>query len=1359
MGRSGKRILGLAAFLAATTCLTGVAFAQAAAPAVRSTIDANGVDLTTGTFQAASPGIVIGKAGAGGLSFNETWDSSGTVWRHPYQVMINSSNPGSTADTTVLTVSVGGSSETFVITSGAYVNQQGTGSTLSLSSGVYTYTTDDGTVVTFSHALTGLRGVSSNEALATSLTRPNHEAWTWTYNAMASGGGYRLQSVTNNLGYQVHLEYNDGGGANTGFVITKAVALNNAVDYCSPSANSCSFTKTWPSLTISGSSTFSFTDANSHAWTYANGTTFVITRPTSGTLTYAYNGSGLVSSVANGTGTWSYGYSTASGILTTTVTDPLSHTRVVAVDTTTGLVSSDTDGNGHATSYAYDGYGRLTQVTRPEGDETQLAYDGRGNVTTTTVVPKSGSGLSNIVTSASYDSTCTTNFVKCNQPNSTTDALGNQTDYTYDTTHGGVLTVTAPAPTTGAVRPKTTVTYTALTAHYKNSGGSIVAAGSSVYLPTGISTCQTTSSCSGGSDEVATSITYGSTTTSVANNLLPTSISKGAGDASLTATTAITYTDNGDIKTVDGPLSGSTDTMTYRYDDTRQLSGMVAPDPDGGGALKNRATRITRDNDGQVTLVERGTVNSAADADWSGFTTIDQAALTYDSVGRKTKISLASGGTTYQVAQYSWDNANRPDCTAVRMNPSVFGSLPSSACSLGTTGSNGPDRITRNTYDAADQVTKVTEGYASGSPRDIATLTYGSNGETATLADGLGQLTTYEHDGVNRLVKTRYPNPTTPTSSSTTDYEAYAYDAASNRTQLTRRGGDVVSYSYDHLSRLVTITPPTGQAVVTLAFDNLSRQTSASFSGHTLTNSFDALSRLTSQAGPLGTVSYQYDLAGRRTRMTWPDSLYVAYDYDADNEVTAMRENGAGSGIGVLATFTYDNVGRRTGLTRGNGVSTTYSYNGASDLTGIAHDLTGTTYDQTLTYTYNAAGQVLTRAGSNSSYGWAGATNLSRAYTADGQNKYTAIGAASYSYDGRGNLSSDGTNSFGYDSFNRLTSGPSSATLSYDPMSRLYQTVGGGVTTKMQYDGVSLIGEYNSGGTLQRRYVHGPGTDEPLVWYEGSGTTDRRWLISDQLGSVIGVTDASGASTAINTYDDYGVPGGSNAGRFQYTGQAWVPEVGLYHDKARAYSPTIGRFMQTDPVGMAGGVNLYSYVRNSPISARDPLGLTALPTEVAPVTVTAWRCGIICKELQQTSDIAQMKLGMLTVAYYDPRMSAAIENDPEKKKACEAASAKDAKTYHNAPAPMAAPNSLSYLNGMLGQVSPNDANGYGEAAVKLIAIAETLGASELWEGAVLAAKGVGAEVIVHNIHPTTREKMEALQNHIDAVVKCDTAEE
>lgn len=84
-----------------------------------------------------------------------------------------------------------------------------------------------------------------------------------------------------------------------------------------------------------------------------------------------------MTSVSNGTGTWTYAYSLVGPVNTTTVTDPLSHTRVVVGNVTTDLVTSDTDGNGHATSYTYDSFGRLLTVTHPEGDEVELTYDWR----------------------------------------------------------------------------------------------------------------------------------------------------------------------------------------------------------------------------------------------------------------------------------------------------------------------------------------------------------------------------------------------------------------------------------------------------------------------------------------------------------------------------------------------------------------------------------------------------------------------------------------------------------------------------------------------------------------------------------------------------------------------------------------------------------------------------------------------------------------------------------------------------------------------------------------------------------------------------------------------------------------------
>jgi RHS repeat-associated protein len=216
------------------------------------------------------------------------------------------------------------------------------------------------------------------------------------------------------------------------------------------------------------------------------------------------------------------------------------------------------------------------------------------------------------------------------------------------------------------------------------------------------------------------------------------------------------------------------------------------------------------------------------------------------------------------------------------------------------------------------------------------------------------------------------------------------------------------------------------------------------------------------------------------------------------------------------------------------------------------------------------------------------------------------VAGTNFTYDDRGNLTSDGTNTFAYTSENLLKSisGGGSATLAYDPAMRLFQ-VAGTSTTRFAYDGLDLIGEYSSSNGLLRRYVHGPGMDEPLVQYEGTGTTDRRFMQADERGSITAISDSSGNLLTANSYDEYGIPGASNAGRFQYTGQTWLSEVGLYYYKARMYSPTLGRFMQTDPIGYGGdGPNLYAYTRNDPVNWTDPSGLTS--TRCA---ADAWVCG------------------------------------------------------------------------------------------------------------------------------------------------------
>jgi RHS repeat-associated protein len=390
-------------------------------------------------------------------------------------------------------------------------------------------------------------------------------------------------------------------------------------------------------------------------------------------------------------------------------------------------------------------------------------------------------------------------------------------------------------------------------------------------------------------------------------------------------------------------------------------------------------------------------------------------------------------------------------------------------------------------------------------------------------------------------------------------------------------------------------------------YDNQNRPTftySGDAADRIIRNYYDSLGRPTAtydwRDGAWRRSTYEWhDLAGRRVALQWADDFYVNYYRDVTGAVISVYENNAN----ILSAYTYDNLGQRTATYRVNGAQSYYGYDTAGRLASLTLDLANTAQDQTYGLTYNAASQIKIRTTSNALYEWAGG-QTSKGYTVNGLNQYLTAGAATLSHTFRGNLKSDGSRTYCYDLLNNLAglwngavtcsipSPPPSPvmTLSYDPQGRLDTTVGLS-TTRLVYSGPDLIEETNAANSTVRRYVPGPGTDEPLVWYEGSGTTDRRFLLADERGSIVAVTNASGVAAWINTYDEYGIPAASNVGRYQYTGQTWTPELGLYHYKARAYSPTLGRFLQTDPTGYDDGLNWYAYAGNDPLNGADSTGM------------------------------------------------------------------------------------------------------------------------------------------------------------------------
>ena len=666
--------------------------------------------------------------------------------------------------------------------------------------------------------------------------------------------------------------------------------------------------------------------------------------------------------------------------------------------------------------------------------------------------------------------------------------------------------------------------------------------------------------------------------------------------------TRIAYWPTGQVKKVTQPDGSYT---TYHYDAAQRLTTIK---DSAGNSIRyvldnagNRVREDTRDPSGTLTRRlsrihdELGRLQSQADA-YGKATTFG-----YDANGNTTSVTDALG----------------------RQTANAYDPLGRLAATLQDVG--GIEAHTQFTYDAHDHLTRVTDpnglhtDYSYNGLGDLIQLsspdtglthyTYDSAGNRTGQTDARGKTQTYSYDVLNRLTQISGPN------------RKYLYDSANasvcpagERANKGRLSGindqsGTTRYCYNRFGDLTRKVQTTnGMTFATLyGYDSAGRPITTTYpDGAVLDTLYDTHGQvaelgITPVGGSRQIVlsGVTYAPFGPATGWAYGNGRILLRNLNRNHQPESIHDAAAG---GLSLRYSFDAVGNLTQLQSATGSSTLaqYGYDALNRLIQVMDGPTGTPIEA---YDYDATGnrQRVTHAGIATAY----------MYAAD-SHRLDKVGATKRTYDAAGNTAKIGGNArqFDYDNSGRMTQVKANGTVT-----RQYQYNAKGEQVRAFLDADSAYFVYDETGHLLGESDENGQPKQQILWFgdlpvgvlQGTGVSQQlHYIEPDHLGTPRAIIDGT-RNVAIWEWKPTGEAFGNTPPNqdpdqngiafnfdLRFPGQRYDSATGLNYNYFRDYDPTTGRYVQSDPIGLRGGVSTYGYAFQQPMRYTDELGLFAI---------------------------------------------------------------------------------------------------------------------------------------------------------------------